>query len=51
MRTLTIQIEDGLYDLLQAVAQDQETTTEEIIRRALDIYLRVWAPPGHEPHD
>jgi hypothetical protein len=41
-------IDDHLYEILQVVAEDQETSADEIVTRALESYLKVWLPPGWE---
>ena len=48
MKEITIRIDDYLYVLLHVVAEDQEISPDEIVARALEPYLKVWAPPGHE---
>jgi predicted DNA-binding protein len=44
-KTLTIRIDNDLYEKLQRVAQDQEQTEEEIVEWALEAHIRVWEPP------
>ena len=48
MKEITIRIDDYLYVLLHVVADDQEISPDEIVACALEPYLKIWAPPGHE---
>lgn len=45
MARITIEIDEALLDMLEVVAQDQGTSQDEIIHRALGPYLEVWVPP------
>ena len=45
MAQITIELDGALMAMLKVVAEDQETSQDEIVRRALCPYLRVWVPP------